>query len=329
MTSASPPWFTERVPLGRSQATVSRIGLGTAPLAGLFSAVGDEQATATLDAAWAAGVRYFDTAPHYGAGLAERRLGSFLADTGRPRAEFTVSTKVGRLLVPGDAALGDEAYHGERGLVRVRDYSAEGVYRSFAESLERSGLEAFDTVLIHDPDDYWEDAVTGAYPALARLRDQGAVRAIGAGMNQTAMLTRFVTETDLDCVLVAGRYSLLDRGAADVLLPLCAEREVGVLVGGVFNSGILADPSPGATYDYAPAPDEVLRRARSLAERCAAHGVPLAAAALQFPLRHPAVTGVVLGARSPLEVTENIAHATVEIPAELWAELDALAGARP
>lgn len=329
MTSASPPWFAERVPLGRSGATVSRIGLGTAPLAGLFSAVGDEQATATLDAAWAAGVRYFDTAPHYGAGLAERRLGSFLADTGRPRAEFTVSTKVGRLLVPGDAALGDEAFHGERGLVRMRDYSAEGVYRSLAESLERSGLEAFDTVLIHDPDDHWEDAVAGAYPALARLRDQGAVRAIGAGMNQTAMLTRFVTETDLDCVLVAGRYSLLDRGAADVLLPLCAEREVGVLVGGVFNSGILADPSPGATYDYAPAPDEVLSRARSLAERCAAHGVPLTAAALQFPLRHPAVTGVVLGARSPLEVTENLAHATAEIPAELWAELDALAGARP
>ncbi|MFF1678152.1 aldo/keto reductase [Streptomyces sp. NPDC058256] len=329
MTSAHPPWFTERVPLGRSGATVSRIGLGTAPLAGLFSAVGDEQATATLDAAWTAGVRYFDTAPHYGAGLAERRLGTFLADTGLPRTEFTVSTKVGRLLVPGDAALGDEAFHGERGLVRVRDYSAEGVYRSLAESLERSGLEAFDTVLIHDSDDHWEEAVTGAYPALARLRDQGAVRAIGAGMNQTAMLTRFVTETDLDCVLVAGRYSLLDRGAADVLLPLCAEREVGVLVGGVFNSGILADPSLGATYDYAPAPDEVLRRARSLSERCAAHGVPLAAAALQFPLRHPAVTGVVLGARSPLEVAENIAHATAEIPAELWAELDALAGARP
>jgi D-threo-aldose 1-dehydrogenase len=329
MTSAHPPWFTERVPLGRSGVTVSRIGLGTAPLAGLFSAVGDEQATATLDAAWTAGLRYFDTAPHYGAGLAERRLGSFLADTGRPRAEFTVSTKVGRLLVPGDAALGDEAFHGERGLVRVRDYSAEGVYRSLAESLERSGLEAFDTVLIHDPDDHWEEAVTGAYPALARLRDQGAVRAIGAGMNQTAMLTRFVTETDLDCVLVAGRYSLLDRSAAEVLLPLCAEREVGVLVGGVFNSGILADPSPGATYDYAPASDDVLRRARSLAERCAAHGVPLAAAALQFPLRHPAVTGVVLGARSPLEVTENIAHAAAKIPAELWAELDALAGARP
>jgi D-threo-aldose 1-dehydrogenase len=329
MTSAHPPWFTKRVPLGRSGATVSRIGLGTAPLAGLFSAVGDEQATATLDAAWTAGLRYFDTAPHYGAGLAERRLGTFLADTGRPRAEFTVSTKVGRLLVPGDAALGDEAFHGDRGLVRVRDYSAEGVYRSLAESLERSGLEAFDTVLIHDPDDHWEEAVTGAYPALARLRDQGAVRAIGAGMNQTAMLTRFVTETDLDCVLVAGRYSLLDRSAAEVLLPLCAEREVGVLVGGVFNSGILADPSPGATYDYAPASDDVLRRARSLAERCAAHGVPLAAAALQFPLRHPAVTGVVLGARSPLEVTENIAHAAAKIPAELWAELDALAGARP
>ncbi|MFF9808352.1 aldo/keto reductase [Streptomyces coeruleorubidus] len=324
MTTAGIPGFTERVPLGRSGVTVSRVGLGTAPLAGLFSAVGAEQAAATLDTAWTAGIRYFDTAPHYGAGLAERRLGDFLADTGRAREEYTVSTKVGRLLVPGDAAPGDEAFHGDEGLVRVRDYSADGVYRSLAESLERSGLDAFDIVLIHDPDDHWEEAVGGAYPALARLRAEGAVRAIGAGMNQTAMLTRFVIETDLDCVLVAGRYSLLDRSAADELLPLCAKREVGVLVGGVYNSGILADPAPGATYDYAPASEGVLRRALALADRCSAHGVPLAAAALQFPLRHPAVTGVVVGARSPREMTENIAHATTAVPQALWAELDAL-----
>ncbi|WP_342787178.1 aldo/keto reductase [Saccharothrix saharensis] len=310
------------MPLGRSGVVVTRLGLGTAPLAGLYSAVTEDQAQAALEAAWATGVRYFDTAPHYGAGSAERRLGAFLAS--RPRAEFTVSTKVGRLLVPGDAPPGDDGFHGERGFVRVRDYSADGVYRSLADSLERSGLDSFDVVLVHDPDDHWEDAVTGAYPALERLRAEGAVRAIGVGMNQTAMLTRFVAETDVDCVLVAGRYSLLDRGAADELLPLCAKRRVGVLVGGVFNSGILADPADHATYDYAPAPDAVRRRALALAERCAAHGVALPAAALRFPLRHPAVTGVVVGARNAREVTDNAAHAAAGIPEALWAELDAL-----
>ncbi|MFG2303900.1 aldo/keto reductase [Actinacidiphila glaucinigra] len=318
------PWYAERVPLGRSGVTVSRIGLGTAPLGGLYSAVGGRQAADTLDAAWRAGIRYFDTAPHYGAGLAEQRLGAFLTGAGHPRAECTVSTKVGRLLVPGASAPGDEAFHGDPGLVRVRDYSAEGVYRSLAESLERSGLDAFDVVLIHDPDEHWEEAVTGAYPALARLREEGAVRAIGAGMNQTGILTRFVTETDLDCVLVAGRYSLLDHSAADELLPACAERGVGVLVGGVFNSGILANLAPDAMYDYAPAPQEVLHHALALNERCAEYGVPLAAAALRFPLRHPAVTGVVVGARSAQEVTVNVAHTSATIPEELWAELDAL-----
>ncbi|QQQ73997.1 aldo/keto reductase [Saccharothrix sp. 6-C] len=321
MASPARPWFAERVPLGRSDVTVTRLGLGTAPLAGLYSAVGEDQATAALEAAWAAGIRYFDTAPHYGAGLAERRLGAFLAT--RPRAEPTVSTKVGRLLVPGEATAGGEGFHDDQGLVRVRDYSAEGVYRSLSESLERSGLDSFEIALIHDPDDHWQEAVTGAYPALERLRAEGAVRAIGAGMNQTAMLTRFVAETDVDCVLVAGRYTLLDRTAADDLLPLCARRQVGVIVGGVFNSGILADPVPGATYDYAPATEDVWRRVRALAERCAEHGVAPAAAALRFPLRHPAVTSVVVGARSAREVTENIAHAATAIPEALWAELDA------
>ncbi|MFF5497550.1 aldo/keto reductase [Streptomyces aquilus] len=324
MSAAAHPWYTERVPLGRSGVTVSRLGLGTAPLGGLFSAVGARQATGTLEAAWAAGIRSFDTAPHYGAGLAERRLGAFLTGLGHARADCTVSTKVGRLLVPGESAPGDEAFHGDSGLVRVRDYSADGVRRSLAESLERSGLDAFDTVLVHDPDDHWKEAVTEAYPALDRLRAEGAVRAIGVGMNQTAMLTRFVTETDLDCVLVAGRYSLLDRSAADDLLPACAERGVGVLVGGVFNSGILANLAPDATYDYAPAPEAVRRHALALAERCAAHGVALAAAALRFPLRHPAVTGIVVGARSAQEITVNVAHADATIPDELWTELDAL-----
>ncbi|ARQ71816.1 aldo/keto reductase [Streptomyces marincola] len=313
--------------LGRSGVRVGRIGLGTGPLGGLFSAVGDEQAAGALAAAWEAGIRFFDTAPHYGAGLAEERLGAFLA--GRPRERAVVSTKVGRLLraaTAAEAAADAEGFAGAARRVRVRDYSAEGVRRSLMESLERSGLDAFDVVLIHDPDDHWEPAVREAYPALARLREEGVVRAIGAGMNQCAMLSRFVAETDVDCVLVAGRYSLLDREAAVDLLPRCAARGVGVLVGGVFNSGVLADPSPGAHFDYAPAPEPVLRRARLMAERCAAHGVPLPAAAIGFPLRHPAVTGVLIGARSADEVARNARDAAVEVPDALWAELDALDG---
>jgi aryl-alcohol dehydrogenase-like predicted oxidoreductase len=289
------------VSLGRSGVSVSRIGLGTAPLAGLYTPVGDAQAAATLEAAWEGGVRYFDTAPRYGEGLAEYRLGRFLA--GVDRSQVTVS--VGVLLDP----------------VR-RDYTVEGVYASLAGSLERTGLDAFDILLIHDPDDHWEHAVRHAYPALERLREQGGVRAVGVGMTQAGMLARFVRETDVDCVMVAGRYSLLDRTAAKELLPLCAERGTGVLVAGVFNGGILADPGPGAYYDYAPAPEPVLERARRLAERCAAYDVPLAAAALQFPLRHPAVTGVVVGARSSEEVAEDLALAATPIPDDLWTDLE-------
>lgn len=305
--------------LGRTDLEVTTLGFGSAALGELFVKVPEPQAHATLQAAWDAGIRYFDTAPHYGTGLAERRLGSFLAD--RPRAEVTVSTKVGRLLVPGPSAPGDDAFYGDPGLVRVRDYTERGVYRSLADSLERTGLDRFDVVLIHDPDDYWAPAVEQTFPALARLRAEGAIGAIGVGMNQTAMLARFVRETDLDCVMVAGRYSLLDRGAADELLPLCASRQVGVLVAGVFNSGILADPTPGAHYDYAPAPPAVLARAQAMAARCAEFGVPLAAAAVRFPLRHAAVTGVVLGLRGVAEVSAAQRYAEQEIPAELWAEL--------
>ncbi|WP_170223067.1 aldo/keto reductase [Nonomuraea turkmeniaca] len=289
--------------LGRSGVSVSRIGLGTAPLAGLYTPVGDEQAAATLEAAWEGGVRYFDTAPRYGDGLGERRLGRFLA--GVDRSQVTVSTKVGALLDPGR-----------------RDYTVEGVYASLSGSLERTGLDAFDILLIHDPDDHWEPAVRYAYPALDRLREQGGVRAIGVGMNQAGMLARFVRETDVDCVMVAGRYTLLDRAAGKELLPLCAERGTGVLVAGVFNGGVLADPGPGARYDYAPAAEPVLERARELAERCAAYDVPLAAAALQFPLRHAAVTGVVVGARSLEEVAEDLSLAATPIPDDLWTELE-------
>ncbi|MFI6124614.1 aldo/keto reductase [Streptomyces sp. NPDC051064] len=324
MTGAPQPWFAERVPLGRSQARVSRLGLGTAPLAGLYAPVDDAQAAEALATAWEAGISYFDTAPHYGAGLAERRLGSFLGQQSASGDEFSISTKVGRLLVPGRCEDGTDGFYGAPpDVVRVHDYTPEGVYRSLAESLERSGLDSFGILLIHDPDDHWEESVKGAYPALARLRDEGAVQAIGAGMNQTRMLTRFVTETDIDCVLVAGRYSLLERGAEDDLLPACVERQVGVIAGGVFNSGILAAPAAGANYNYGPAPEGVLHRVRALDARCSAYGVPLAAAALQFPLRHPGVTSVVVGARDANQVTQNAAHAATVIPEGLWDELDA------
>jgi D-threo-aldose 1-dehydrogenase len=316
MTAGPAPSPADVRTLGRSGVPVSRVGFGTAAIGGLFSAVRDDQADAALAASWDAGTRYFDTAPHYGTGLAERRLGTFLRT--RPRAEFTVSTKVGRLLVPGDGSAEPEGFHGDPTLVRRRDYSAEGVYRSVAESLERTGLDSFDVLLVHDPDDHGDEALTGAFPALHRLRAEGAVRAIGAGMNQTGMLARFVRETDLDCVLVAGRYSLLDRSAAEELLPLCRDRGVGVVVGGVFNSGVLADPRPGSTFDYRPAPAAVLERALALRDRCAAYGVPLAAAALQFPLRHPDVAAVLVGARSPEEVIANDRLARLPLPDALW-----------
>jgi aryl-alcohol dehydrogenase-like predicted oxidoreductase len=298
---------------------LDRVGLGTAAIGGLYAELSDENALSTLDAAWRSGTRFFDTAPHYGAGVAERRLGAFLRD--RPREEFVVSSKVGRLLRPGTGP--SHGFDGAPELARVRDYSADGVYASLAESLERTGLDRFDVLFIHDPDDHWAEAVGQAYPALERLRAEGAVRAIGAGMNQAEMLTRFVAETDLDCVLVAGRYTLLDRTAADELLPLCAKRGVGVIVGGVFNSGVLADPGPDAHFDYGPVPADVRARVSALAAACARHGVALPAAALQFPLRHHAVTSIVVGARTPAEVAQNADHLATGIPSALWAELDA------
>ncbi|GGO20493.1 oxidoreductase [Microbispora rosea subsp. aerata] len=293
-------------------------GLGTAPLAGLFAPVSEEQAEQALAAAWDGGIRYFDTAPHYGTGLAEERLGRFLRGLpGHAAREAVVSTKVGRVLVPGQGE--EEGFPGRTGHVRVRDYSRDGVLRSLDDSLARSGLDRFDLVLIHDPDDHWEQAVGQAYPALAELRDQGVIGAIGAGMNQAEMLTRFVRETDMDMVLVAGRYTLLDRAAERELLPECARRGVAVVVGGVFNSGVLAG---GDTYDYAAAPPAVLERARELGRVCAAYGVPLPAAALRFPHRHPAVTTVLIGARSAEEVREDLELAATPIPDELWRELD-------
>ncbi|WP_449065340.1 aldo/keto reductase [Planomonospora algeriensis] len=304
---------------------VGRYGFGAAPIGNLFDAVDDETARAAVDAAYEAGIRLFDTAPHYGLGLSERRLGAALAS--RPRDSYTLSTKVGRLLVPaedGGGGLRDgEGFDVPADLRRVRDYSRDGVRRSLEESLERLGLDRVDVALIHDPDDHWEQAVSEAYPALAELRDQGVVRAVGAGMNQWEMLARFVRETDMDVVMLAGRHTLLDQSGARELLPLCQERGVSVLAAGVFNSGLLATHEASGTYDYAPAPGPLLARARRIAGVCERHGVTLPQAALAFPLRHPAVVSVVAGARSATEVARNAALAAVPVPEALWADLAA------
>jgi D-threo-aldose 1-dehydrogenase len=311
------------VALGRSGLTVSALSLGTAPLGNLFVPVAEEDADVTVTAALEAGLTYVDTAPHYGLGLAERRLGRALA--GRPRDGFVLSTKVGRLLrppTPGQATDAKEFVGGPPGR-RVWDFSGDGVRRSLEESLERLGLDRVDVVFLHDPDDHEREVYEQAFPALAELRAQGVVGAIGAGMNQAEMLTRFVRDLDLDVVLVAGRWSLLDQRALAELLPACAARGVAVVVGGVFNSGLLADPRPGATFDYTPAPPELVARAEALAAVCARHGVPLRAAALAFPFGHPAVTSVLVGARSAAEVRDDVAMYGLPVPDDLWAELTA------
>ncbi|HEV8649125.1 MAG TPA: aldo/keto reductase [Actinomycetes bacterium] len=308
------------VPLGGG-LQVSALALGTAPLGNLYTAVADEGADATVRAALAAGLTYLDTAPHYGLGIAERRLARVLG--GLPRDAFVVSTKVGRLLRPlGPGEVPDpQGFADVPPCTRVWDFSRDGVRRSLGESLERLGLDRVDVVYLHDPDEHEHQAREQAFPALAELRDQGVVRAIGAGMNQPGMLSRFVRDLDLDVVLVAGRYSLLDQRALAELLPACAARGVAVVVGGVFNSGLLADPRPGATFDYAPAPAELVARAVRLGEVCAGHGVPLRAAALAFPFGHPAVTSVLVGARSAAEVADAVAMYAWPVPGELWADL--------
>jgi D-threo-aldose 1-dehydrogenase len=323
---------TSRQRLGHTNVAVTRLGLGMASLGGLHMPVSEDDAIATVDRAWELGVRLFDVAPLYGYGAAERRLGRALA--GRPRDEYVLSTKVGRLIRTASAippgtdidrqsfAGRDDAFYVHDGDVRpVFDYSADGVRRSIEESLARLGLDRVDIALVHDPDDHWAAAIDGAWPALARMRDEGIVAAIGAGMNQSAMLARFARETEMDVFLLAGRYSLLDQDGLAELLPICLERGIDVLVGGVMNSGLLAGPRPGARFDYVPAPDDLIAKARRLAEVCERHGVPLRAAAMQFPLAHPAIRALVAGARSIAQLDEYPAYLRLPIPDALWADL--------
>jgi D-threo-aldose 1-dehydrogenase len=307
---------------------VTEIGFGGSTLGNLYRAMTDDEARATLERAWSGGVRYFDTAPHYGLGLSERRLGAAL--TRHPRGEYVLSTKVGRLLVPNPTRTGSDLAAGgfdvPDDLARRFDFSRDGVFRSLESSLERLGVDHVDIVYVHDPDDDVPTAVSQAIPALIELRDQGIVGAVGVGMNQWEVPLRMVRETDVDAVMLAGRWTLVDRSAAP-LLDACAERGVAVVAAAPFNSGLLAHDRPpaGAHFEYGPAPEEVLARAHELADICERHGTHLPAAALQFPLRSPAVVSVVVGQRSTEQVASTLALSAEPIPETAWAAL----GARP
>ena len=317
--------------LGRLDA-ITELGLGTSPFGNLFHETTDADTEAATAVSWQGGVRYFDTAPHYGLGLAERRLGAALRE--RPRDSYLISTKVGRRLVPTpeNAHLqDDDGFAVPATHRREFDFSRDGILRSVEGSLERLGLDRVDILYLHDPDDHWREASTTGVSALIELRDQGVVRAIGAGMNQSAMLAEFVHRCDVDLVMLAGRYSLLDQSALDDLLPLAQERGVGVVAAGIYNSGLLSREvvPDDAHYEYQPAPPALVARARELAEICRRHGVTLPQAAVRFALRHPAVVSVVVGARDAAQAAGNLARYDVEIPDALWKELEESGYLRP
>jgi D-threo-aldose 1-dehydrogenase len=310
--------------LGHSTVEVTELGFGGGPLGGLFAPLTDDAAAEALAAAWEGGIRYFDTSPHYGIGHSERRIGAFLRQL--PRTEYVLSTKVGRLLLPQDpAGRMDDAFHVPATHRRVWDFSRDGVRRSVEDSLTRMGVDRIDMLFLHDAEEHFEAALRDGYPALTELRAEGMVGAIGAGMYDTGMLTRLVRETDVDVVMLSGFYTLLEHSALDDLLPACTERGVSILAASIFNSGLLATPRPGpdARFDYRPASEEMIRRAHRIADVCEAHGVTLPEAAMAFPLRHPAVAGIVVGMRSADEVRRNLTAFTKQVPDSLWTDLAA------
>lgn len=311
----------ERKILGSSGLEVTRLGLGCAALGGLYGDIPDEQAHAVVQRALALGLNLLDTAPLYGSGKSEMRLGQALA--GVPRENYVLATKVGRVLVPATGKKSRESIFGNLPpLDPVFAFSYDGVMRSFEASLERLQVERIDILHIHDPDEHWEEAIGGAYPALDKLRGEGIIRAVSAGMNQWEMLARFAREGDFDCFLLAGRYSLLDQSSLEELLPLCLEKNIGIMAGGTYNSGILAKGSQDKpTYNYQEAPSAIVEKARSLEAVAARHQVSLKAAASQFALAHPAIATIIPGTRQPDRVEENAALLRQDIPAAFWEEI--------
>jgi len=319
-------------PLGRRGLTVPCLGLGGAPLGDLYERIPEDRALATIETAYERGIRLFDTAPLYGYGLSEHRFGHVLRR--RPRASYALSTKVGRYLVPTDPGEIDRGqWAGGLNMQPRFDYSYDGAMRALEQSFQRLGIERIDIALIHDVDvwthgseeafkERFRQAVEGAYRALADLRAAGTVKAIGVGVNEIGPARRFVTETDIDALMLAGRYTLLEQDPLDDLLPLLEQKGMNILLAGPFNSGILASgPIAGAKYNYKPAPPPILDKTRRIQEVCARHHVKLPAAAIQFPLGHPVVAAIVPGAVRPEEVATNISLMTAKIPADLWAEL--------
>ena len=303
----------------RTGVEVSRLSLGTAALGGLYTSVSDADSTDTVLTAIDNGINFIDTAPHYGKGTSEVRIGKALA--GRDRSTFVIATKIGRLLVPSTTDIDEFFMDADNTVERKFDFSASGVRQSLEGSLERLGLDSVEILFIHDPDANADEAILEAYPELDRMRSEGIIQAIGVGMNQCETPTRVIKETDIDMVLIAGRYSLLDQKALEGLLPVALERNVDIIAAGVFNSGILANPVKGATYDYVPASDELLAKAVRIREVLDGHQVSLTSAALQFPLRHPAVKSVLVGCRSAAEVATNIAEFDKTIENKVWEDL--------
>lgn len=308
----------------RPDVRLTSLGLGGAQAGNLEAARSDEVVASTFRAAWDAGLRYVDTAPHYGLGLSERRLGALLAE--EPREDFVLSTKVGRLLDPVDAVDGDDLAHGFAVPAthrRTWDLTRDGIRRSIDDSLTRLGLDRIDIAFLHDPEHRMDEAVASAIPALVELRQEGVLRAVGAGMNFSHHLARFARECDIDVVLCAGRYTLLDQSALADLMPAAVENGVGVVIGGVYNSGMLAVDRPGsdATFDYERAPGELVERANAIADTCEQYGVTLPQAALAFVTGHPAVVSTVVGMRDAADATDAAARAAAAIPADLWGDL--------
>ena len=305
--------------------SLTEIGFGAASIGNLYRETSDQDAEEAVLTAWQVGIRYFDTAPHYGLGLSERRLGQVLK--GFPRSDFVVSSKVGRLLVPNPHPTGrdTEGFAVPDDLRREWDFSRDGVLRSIDATLARMQLDRLDVVFVHDPDEGWQQAADEAVPTLADLRSQGVIGAVGVGMNQSPMLARFLRETPVDVVMMAGRYTLLEQDALDDALTTAAAEGKSIVAVGVFNSGILSRPraEPGATFNYEDAPPVLIARANQIADVCAQHGTSLPAAAIAFPLAHPCVVNVTLGMRSADQVQQNVDLYDAQVPAGLWSDLRA------
>ncbi len=312
--------YSEKVKLKRSELEVTRLSLGTAPLGGLFASVSDKDGDELLNSALDLGINYFDTAPQYGHGVAEVRLGRALENAKVP---VVVETKVGRVLKRVEGVEPEKWFpDAPRDIVPIYDYSKAGIRQSFEESLERLGLPHIDIVLMHDAEDYIPDAINNAFPVLADLRSQGLIKAIGLGMNYVEPALEIMKNTDLDIALIAGRYTLLDQIAQEELFPYALANNIDISMGGVLNSGVLANPAPGATYNYLPASDEMIARAKKICDFLKERSVPLIAAAVQFPMRHPAVTSIVTGPRNVSELQTYVDGFDFPIPESVWIDLE-------